>query len=175
VRILAATHRDLKAEIAAGRFREDLFFRLTVVEIKLPRCGSGPPEIPELAAVLLRQINQRYQQPRQLTAEALERLVTHDWPGNTRELQNVLERAAISASGGVIRAKDLELPIRTGRGGMDQAAGTWAGLSTVKRFSTMPNGSWSTGRWNAAAATRRKQQRCWGSRTSGEQDPAGRG
>jgi transcriptional regulator with GAF, ATPase, and Fis domain len=117
VRILAATHRDLKAEIAAGRFREDLFFRLTVVEIKLPPLRQRPAEIPELAAVLLRQINQRYQQPRQLTAEALERLVTHDWPGNTRELQNVLERAAIFASGGVIRAKDLELPIRMVAGG----------------------------------------------------------
>ena len=117
VRILAATHRDLKAEIAAGRFREDLFFRLTVVEIKLPPLRQRPAEIPELAAVLLRQINQRYQQPRQLTAEALERLVTHDWPGNTRELQNVLERAAIFANGGVIRAKDLELPIRMVAGG----------------------------------------------------------
>ncbi len=112
VRILAATHRDLKAEIAAGRFREDLYYRLSVVEIKLPPLRKRRAEIPELAAALLRQINQRYQKQRQLTPQALERLVSHHWPGNTRELNNVLQRAAVFAGSGIVDATDLDLPIR---------------------------------------------------------------
>jgi DNA-binding NtrC family response regulator len=111
VRIIAATHRNLQAEIAAGRFREDLFYRLSVVEIKLPPLRQRPAEIPELSAALLRQINQRYQNQRQLTPEAVKRLVSHHWPGNARELNNVLQRAALFARSGVIDAADLELPI----------------------------------------------------------------
>ena len=112
VRIMAATNRDLHAEIAAGRFREDLYYRLSVVEIKLPPLRQRRAEIPELAAALLRQINQRYQKQRQLTPTALERLVCHHWPGNTRELNNVLQRAAVFAGSGIVDGNDLELPIR---------------------------------------------------------------
>jgi DNA-binding NtrC family response regulator len=112
VRIVAATNRNLQVEIAAGRFREDLFYRLDVVRIELPPLRRRAAEIPELAAMLLKRINQRREHPRQLSSEAIARLSEHSWPGNVRELNNVLQRAALFSRSPVISAGDLELPLR---------------------------------------------------------------
>jgi transcriptional regulator with GAF, ATPase, and Fis domain len=109
VRIVAATNRDLRKEVAAGRFREDLFYRLDVVEIQLPPLRERPGEIPSLAAALLHRINLRRQKPRQLSKEAMKRLEQYAWPGNVRELSNALERSALYAPGDVLGPEDLLL------------------------------------------------------------------
>jgi two-component system, NtrC family, response regulator len=107
VRIIAATNRNLKNEVSAGRFREDLYFRLEVVQIELPSLRHRRGDIPELAIVLLRKINQRRHKPRQLSPGALLRLERYDWPGNVRQLRNVLERSVLYARGESIEAEDL--------------------------------------------------------------------
>jgi transcriptional regulator with GAF, ATPase, and Fis domain len=109
VRIIAASNRDLRNEVSAGRFREDLYFRLEVVQIKLPALRERRSEIPELALALLRRINLRRCKPRQLSSDALMRLEQYDWPGNVRQLSNVLERSVLYARGDVIQADDLHI------------------------------------------------------------------
>jgi len=107
VRIIAATNRDLRKEVSMGRFREDLYFRLEVAQIKLPALRDRRSEIAELALVLLRQINQRRLAPRYLSKDALLRLQHYDWPGNVRELSNVLERSVLWARSEVLAPDDL--------------------------------------------------------------------
>jgi len=109
VRIIAATNRDLEREVAAGRFREDLYFRLEVLQIKLPALRERRNEIPELALAVLSQINQRRLRPKQLCKDALLRLESHDWPGNVRELCNVLERSVLYVPKDQISAEDLQI------------------------------------------------------------------
>jgi transcriptional regulator with PAS, ATPase and Fis domain len=107
VRIIAATNRDLKKEVALGRFRQDLYFRLEVVQIALPALRERRAEIAELALVLLKQINQRRQRPRQLSKAALLRLEQYDWPGNVRQLSNVLERSVLYSFSDILEPDDL--------------------------------------------------------------------
>jgi DNA-binding NtrC family response regulator len=109
VRMVAATNRDLAQEVAAGRFREDLYFRLEVVQVKLPSLRERRAEIPELALFILRQINQRRLKPRQLSKEALARLEHYHWPGNVRELHNVLERSVLYAPKESLKAEHLQI------------------------------------------------------------------
>ncbi len=92
VRILAATNRDLKAEVAAGRFREDLFFRLSVIELRIPALREHRDDIPYLAREFLLDISG--DPSRRFAEDALRLLGHHDWPGNVRELRNVIERVA---------------------------------------------------------------------------------
>ncbi|WPO98345.1 sigma 54-interacting transcriptional regulator [Pseudomonas sp. HR96] len=100
VRIVAATNRDLRQEVAARRFREDLYFRLNVFPIQSPALRERPMDIAPLAAHFLRQIGQRLNMPgRRLRNGDIERLQRYTWPGNIRELQNVVERALITAQG----------------------------------------------------------------------------
>lgn len=107
VRIVAATNRNLQEEVAAGRFREDLYYRLNVVQIRLPSLRERNQEIPSLAAMLLKQVNQRRRRERQFSKEALRRLEQHTWPGNVRELLNVLERSALFSPHDVLGPDDL--------------------------------------------------------------------
>jgi DNA-binding NtrC family response regulator len=107
VRIVAASNRDLRNEVSAGRFREDLYFRLEVVQIKLPALRERRSEIPELAIALLRQINLRRHKPRKLSSAALLRLERYHWPGNVRQLSNVLERSVLYAKAEGLQAEDL--------------------------------------------------------------------
>ena len=93
--------------MSAGRFREDLYFRLEVVQIQLPALRERRGEIAELALALLRQINLRRLRPRQLTKGALLRLEQYHWPGNVRQLSNVLERSVLYARSDVIQPEDL--------------------------------------------------------------------
>lgn len=107
-RIIAASNRDLEAEIDAGRFREDLYFRLNVVEIKLPPLRERPEDIPALVEHLLRRINIRLKKHVQgIDKEALRVLTSARWRGNVRELENVLERAVLLAGDDFLGLEDL--------------------------------------------------------------------
>ena len=113
VRIIAATHRDLRHEIEAGRFREDLFFRLGQVRLRLPPLRDRPEDIPSLCTKLLQDVTAgtaagaTARRPMTLEAAALTHLQAQPWPGNARELRNVLARAAALAEGDVIRRIDI--------------------------------------------------------------------
>jgi len=108
VRIVAATNRDLRAEVAGGRFRQDLFYRLDVIEMRLPALRERREDLPALIEHLLRQLGARHRRPGvALEPAARAALLSHDWPGNVRELVNALERALVLASGPTLRAEDL--------------------------------------------------------------------
>ena len=114
VRILSATNADIQAEVSAGRFREDLLFRLTTIEIPLPSLRERREDIPLLAMHFLRQSAQRYRKRLQgFEPVALQLLLDHPWPGNVRELDHAVERAVLLAEGDQVRASDLGLrPVR---------------------------------------------------------------
>jgi NtrC-family two-component system response regulator AlgB len=107
-RVLAATNRDLEAEVRAGRFRADLFYRIAVVSLRLPALRERREDLPALVDHLLEGLAARMQRPRpQLEPAAREALLAWSWPGNVRELSNALERALVLASGDTIRAENL--------------------------------------------------------------------
>ena len=110
VRVVCATHRDLEEEIGAGRFREDLYYRLKVVEIELPPLRERIEDFAALSDRFLGQVAERLSREKKaLGTAALARLARHAWPGNVRELRNVLERAAVLAVGPEIVEEDLQL------------------------------------------------------------------
>jgi DNA-binding NtrC family response regulator len=110
VRLLSATNADLGAEVAEGRFREDLLFRLNTIEIHLPPLRERREDIPVLAEHFLQRYAARYRKPlARFEPEALVTLETHSWPGNVRELDHTLERAVLLAQGNSIRNADLGL------------------------------------------------------------------
>ena len=109
-RVIAATHRELETMIGEGSFREDLYYRLRVVEIELPPLRERPGDIPLLAQQLVARACQAMAcDPVALSEEAVRTLVAHTWPGNVRELENCLVRAVVLARGGVIRPEHLIL------------------------------------------------------------------
>ena len=109
VRVIAATNRDLRADIRSGRFRSDLFYRLNVLSIRLPPLRDRPADIPDLARLSLRAIAARLTRPDvDLSPSAIAVLQSYRWPGNIRELQNVMEQAFANATRTVI--DDLDLP-----------------------------------------------------------------
>ena len=113
VRIVAATLRDLKEEIKKGSFRDDLYYRLNVIEVKLPPLRSRPGDIPGLASHFIEKYGRRFGKPaKALSGEAAAALMSYNWPGNIRELENVIERAMILEETGTIRT--LALPIAQG-------------------------------------------------------------
>lgn len=109
VRIIAATNRDLRADVAAGRFREDLFYRLHVVPLVMPPLRERPEDIPLLAEVFLERAAARHGLPvPRLSRDALDALLAHSWPGNVRELANVMEAALLLAGANELRAEHLQ-------------------------------------------------------------------
>ncbi|WP_273377456.1 sigma-54 interaction domain-containing protein [Symbiobacterium thermophilum] len=110
IRIIAATHRDLEAMVAEGRFRADLYYRLNVVPVKIPPLRERPEDIPVLARTFLDRFCARYRVERTLTPEAVERLVAYSWPGNVRELENLVERLVVTLDEREIRPEHLPLP-----------------------------------------------------------------
>jgi DNA-binding NtrC family response regulator len=114
VRIVSATNADLDAEVKAGRFREDLLFRLNTVEIRVPPLRERKEDLPELAAHFLRQKAERYRKRvNGFDQAAMQALMSHSWPGNVRELDHAVERAVLMTEGSVIKSGDLAL--RNGR------------------------------------------------------------
>jgi two-component system, NtrC family, response regulator PilR len=110
VRILSATHRDLGELVAAGRFREDLYYRINVIEMRVPALRERLVDVPALAAAVTGRFAARLGMAAPMISdEAMELLATHDYPGNVRELENVIERALTLCDGGTIRPEDIEL------------------------------------------------------------------
>ncbi|HKA42704.1 MAG TPA: sigma-54 dependent transcriptional regulator [Burkholderiales bacterium] len=109
VRIVASTNRDLRAEVSAGRFREDLYYRLAVVELVVPPLRNRRDDIPALAEEFARCYAERFDlEELRLSEEFLARLVQFDWPGNVRQLENAIARLAALSTGGVIDAAALD-------------------------------------------------------------------
>jgi DNA-binding NtrC family response regulator len=110
VRVISATNADLNQEVAAGRFRQDLLFRLNTVEIHLPPLRERRQDISSLAMHFLRHYTQRYRKPAQnIDPSAMQAMLEYSWPGNVRELDHAIERAVLLASGDIIRVSDLAL------------------------------------------------------------------
>ena len=115
VRFVCATNRDLEGEVKAGRFREDLYFRINVVTVKLPPLRDRPADIPILVAHFLAKIGRREgRPPASMSREALEVLTQHTWPGNVRELENAVERAVAVTKGEVVLPSDLPVEVHGG-------------------------------------------------------------
>ncbi len=121
VRILSATNADLKTEIETGAFREDLYYRLAVVKLKIPALRERRTDIPLLAAHFIQELNERFgTKVRGFTPDACEIIIGHDWPGNVREFKNVIEASLALESGeligveGLTRLMDVDNPIEIG-------------------------------------------------------------
>jgi len=109
VRILAATNKNLEAEVDGGRFREDLYYRLKVISIELPPLRERLDDVPNLVNYFVGRFAQEYGRTvHYLADEAVERLASHNWPGNVRELENCLRRAVLMCKGDVLRAEHVE-------------------------------------------------------------------
>jgi len=113
VRIIAATHQDLENAIARGSFREDLYYRLNVVPIRLPPLRERREDIPVLTEHFLAKYNRENSRKIRMTGRALQRILGYDWPGNVRELENCVERLVIMSRRRLILPEDLLLPVDT--------------------------------------------------------------
>jgi transcriptional regulator with GAF, ATPase, and Fis domain len=112
VRVIAATNRNLMESVAAKTFREDLYYRLNVIHIRVPPLRDRVEDIPILLGFFLEQFAKQYQvEPPALSAEATQTLCDHPWPGNVRELKNVIERLVVRARNGEIGRDDLPLEV----------------------------------------------------------------
>ena len=135
VRVIAATNTDLERAIAEGTFREDLYFRLNVIEIPVPPLAERRDDVLPLAHHFFGEIGQRERRPLELDGAARAALVAHDWPGNVRELYNCIQRAALLAPSDVVRAADLGL--RTRGASHPEAAAPAAATSPTNRGTTL--------------------------------------
>ncbi len=126
IRLLAATNQDLKAAVDAGRFREDLFYRINVVRIHVPPLRQRAEDVPLLSEHFLRKFAGRYGLEKSFAPETLRRLCQYDWPGNVRELENAIESAVVRAPGATIEPSIL--PGEIGGGGEAAEAGMPPGL-----------------------------------------------
>ncbi|SDT29419.1 sigma-54-dependent transcriptional regulator [Pseudomonas oryzae] len=162
VRILSATHKDLAAEVAAGRFRQDLYYRLNVIELKVPPLRERREDIGLLAERALQRLAAECGlEPAQLTEDALEKLKNYRFPGNVRELENMLERAYTLCEDDVIQASDLRLgDAPAAATGGDGGAGNLARiddledfLENIERQAIMQ--ALEETRWNRTAAAQR--------------------
>jgi two-component system nitrogen regulation response regulator NtrX len=137
VRVIAATNKTLEQEIAAGRFREDLLYRLNVVPIEVPPLRSRRNDIPQLVQHFSEQLcatGRTGLKPKEFEPAALQRLAAHDWPGNIRELRNAVERLLILALGDRVTEADVERMV--GDGGRSVAAGDVAAEGALLRAGT---------------------------------------
>jgi two-component system, NtrC family, response regulator PilR len=115
VRVLSATHKNLSQLVAEGKFREDLFYRVNVIELRVPSLRERPEDVPELAEAVLRRLGRRMKIPPPLLGkDALTALESYAFPGNVRELENILERAITLSTGGEVSAGDIHLRAPTG-------------------------------------------------------------
>ncbi|MCC6555658.1 MAG: sigma 54-interacting transcriptional regulator [Polyangiaceae bacterium] len=154
IRLVCATNRVLRDEVLAGRFRKDLFYRVGVVEVTLPPLRERAEDIPALAAHLLARVAAAEgRPPRRLTDDALRALRAHPFPGNVRELENVLTKAALLAEGDRITARDLSLPPAAGPSAPPPGPGGRA-AHEAEEAARMLAALRDTG-WNASEACRR--------------------
>jgi DNA-binding NtrC family response regulator len=134
LRIVAATHRDLARLVEQGQFRQDLYYRLNVIPLRLPPLRERVEDLPLLVESLIEQLSTELGRGIDgASAEAMQMLLRHDWPGNVRELRNVLERGIVVAHGRILQESDLALPPHeTGASGAG-AATTLPSLEEVER------------------------------------------
>jgi DNA-binding NtrC family response regulator len=134
VRILAATNRPLEADVAAGKFRSDLYYRLSVVTIDLPPLRRRREDIPLLTATFLRELAREHgREPMQVTEAALDVLEHYPWPGNVRELRNVLESIVVLSTGDTLDVNDLPAHVLRGETPEEMAESTTETASTTPR------------------------------------------
>ena len=159
VRILCATHKDLAAEVAAGRFRQDLYYRLNVIELRVPPLRERREDIVQLADAMLRRLAEGAGlSPAKLDPEALEKLKSYRFPGNVRELENMLERAYTLCENDRISACDLRLADASGAGESNETSlanidNIEDYLETIERNLIMQ--ALEETRWNRTAAAQR--------------------
>ncbi len=110
IRLLSATHKDLSAEVEAGNFRQDLYYRINVIELNIPPLRERITDLPILAKFMLNRVSASNNEIYDLSDDAIEKLKTYPFPGNIRELENILERSATLCEGNLITATDLDLP-----------------------------------------------------------------
>jgi DNA-binding NtrC family response regulator len=114
VRIVAATNRNLAEDVAAGRFRQDLFYRLRVIELRVPPLRERPEDVLPLARVFLAETAKRMgRKVTGFTPQAADQLLRHDWPGNVREVQNAVEHAVALCQGSRVEVDDLPEELRS--------------------------------------------------------------
>lgn len=126
VRIISATHRDLREEISAGRFREDLFYRLRVVTLEVPALRARKEDLALIAETFLQQLGERHGRRVRIAPDAMDALLRYDWPGNVRELRNVLERAVVMSREETVERRELPEEIFAGGGTAKAAVGNGA-------------------------------------------------
>jgi two-component system response regulator HydG len=114
LRIIAATNRDLEAAIRTGAFRQDLYFRLNVVQVKLPPLRERKSDIPLLVNFFLEKFSDAQRPIHTISEDAMRRLMAYDWPGNVRELENAVERAVALGSGPILHIADLPSNLQQG-------------------------------------------------------------
>jgi two-component system nitrogen regulation response regulator NtrX len=159
VRVMAATNKNLEAEIAGGRFREDLYYRLNVVPIHVPPLREHREDIPELIAYFIAVLSAREGiSPRRISEGALERLKSLDWPGNVRELRNTIERLLILASGPEISARDVDR-LAGARTADDSGLGNLTQCRTFEEFKDAAERAFLLGKlrefdWNVSETAR---------------------
>ena len=137
VRVIAASNKDLKQEIRKGMFREDLFYRLNVVPLEVPRLRERPDDIPRLAQYFLQEFSRDYgQKPKTIENDALALFVRYDWPGNVRELRNIIERLIIMSSGPTIKLEDVPPPLN-GTAASHSSGGAGAITAPPHHYSSM--------------------------------------
>ena len=135
VRVLAATHQDLKKLVKEGKFREDLFFRLSVLPLRVPALRERMDDLPLLADAFLARFAVNGQAPKRLASDALQALLQHRWPGNVRELRNVLERASLLSRGASIVAAEVAVASEAaGQGQLPQGAFMQAKRALLEGF-----------------------------------------
>jgi two-component system response regulator PilR (NtrC family) len=159
-RIISATHKDLAPLVAGGDFRQDLFYRINVIELPLPPLRERPKDIPLLVDHFLTRISAQCDCPKpRLDRAALQQLMGYDYPGNVRELENILERAVALCEEGVIRAEDLQLPNRTPTAAPARSDAAGAGrpledvLGDVEKRAILE--ALESTRWNRTAAAKK--------------------
>ena len=123
VRVLAATHQNLERLVKEGRFREDLYFRLSVLPLHVPALRERMDDLPLLAENFLKRFAAKGQSPKRLAPDALQAMLKHRWPGNVRELRNVLERASLLSRGATIQSSDVAVAAEVqGQGSLPQGS-----------------------------------------------------
>ncbi|RCX29873.1 sigma-54-dependent transcriptional regulator [Thioalbus denitrificans] len=156
VRILSATHKDLGELVQRNAFRQDLYYRINVIELHVPSLRDHPEDIPLLAESILRRLGGQWgQDTPQLDPAAIRALTGYPFPGNVRELENILERAMTLCEGNVIRTEDLHLPQPSGGSGVTTAAGEPLPeyLGELEREAILQ--ALEETRWNRTAAARK--------------------
>jgi two-component system response regulator AtoC len=134
VRVVAATNRDLAAAMTRGAFREDLYYRLHVFEIRLPPLRERPEDIPALLEFFLREIGEQVGRPAAgVSREARDKLLAYAWPGNVRELRNAVERAVILCEGGLVTSEHLPMSLGKAAAPATEIPGGGVDLEAVER------------------------------------------